>query len=247
MVLPKKSIDPRRALTQKGFNYTGTRAEIQIMKPELVIIARGWDHEGWWGRFYPSDLPPDWRLPYYANEFRGAMIPLPSVLGCSPETVRRWVQDIPAGFRFFLELPAQPEAAKMLVKLKPLHKHLGGILLVRGGRTGLSPLEWRELLTPLAGYPMCLDSALFPHGTQDLPGGPGLSLSWPGGAGPAPGETLALGRLKPTQSLRALREQIAAFLGYAERVILAALVLDGQPPDIEMLRQARMIGEVLGH
>jgi len=218
------------------------------MKPEILVVARGWAHEGWWGSFYPPDLPPDWRLPYYANEFRGAMIPLRSVLGCSSETARRWTEDIPAGFRFFLELPAQPEAAKMLAKLQALHKHLSGILLVQGSRTDLSPLEWRELLMPLTGYPLCLDAALFPHGPRGIGHLPsGLSVSWPGGAR-MPGGTLALGRLKPTQSLRALREQIAAFLAYAGggRVSLAVLVLDGQPPDIEILRQARVIGELLG-
>ncbi len=31
---------------------------------EVLVGARGWEHEAWTDRFYPADLPEDWRLTY---------------------------------------------------------------------------------------------------------------------------------------------------------------------------------------
>jgi len=44
---------------------SGTENELA----ELVVGARGWEHAQWLETYYPDDLPEDWQLDYYANEF----------------------------------------------------------------------------------------------------------------------------------------------------------------------------------
>lgn len=39
------------------------------------VGSNGWLHPGWDERFYPEDIPPDWKLSYYANEFSATVVP----------------------------------------------------------------------------------------------------------------------------------------------------------------------------
>ena len=43
---------------------------------ELLLRARDWEHPAWNQEFYPDDLPEDWRLSYYANEFPVVLVPV---------------------------------------------------------------------------------------------------------------------------------------------------------------------------
>ena len=45
----------------------------------LLLGTQGWQRAEWIGSYYPADLPPDWRLAYYAND-----------CGCEPEVDPRW-------------------------------------------------------------------------------------------------------------------------------------------------------------
>ena len=69
----------------------------------LVVGARGWQRAGWAGSYYPADVPPEWRLAYYANEFTGVLVPRRDWLGASNAARRQWHDDTPAGFRFLIE------------------------------------------------------------------------------------------------------------------------------------------------
>lgn len=73
----------------------------------LDIVTPGWELPGWDADFYPSDLPPDWRLTYFANEHPAVL--LAAHLWSAPHAVaalETWRGDVPAGFRFYLGLPA---------------------------------------------------------------------------------------------------------------------------------------------
>ncbi len=49
--------------------------EVSTSKTESIKLgACGWNHGHWQGRFYPDDLPVDWRLSYYANEFSAVLL-----------------------------------------------------------------------------------------------------------------------------------------------------------------------------
>ena len=77
------------------------------------VAARGWEHPAWSGIFYPEDIPAEWRLTYYANEFPAVVVPA-SAWGADPAAqARQWYADTPEGFGFLLEgtPPAGVEAA----------------------------------------------------------------------------------------------------------------------------------------
>ena len=53
------------------------------------------------GGFYPDDLPPEWRLNYYANAFESACLPL-TALPVDGELREEWLDSLPEGFRLSL-------------------------------------------------------------------------------------------------------------------------------------------------
>jgi len=66
----------------------------------IRVGACGWDHIDWPGAFYPDDLPEDWRLSYYANEFSSILVP-EDVWQANDADFEQWVEDVPDDFRFY--------------------------------------------------------------------------------------------------------------------------------------------------
>jgi hypothetical protein len=94
----------------------------------LIVGARGWDHPGWNGKFYPEDLPQDWRLSYYANEFSGVLVPKSIWQTSEPELIANWCDDVPDDFLFFLEASDSHALAPLRVTCRDLFgQHWGGI------------------------------------------------------------------------------------------------------------------------
>ena len=75
------------------------------VKPfSLCLGARDWEHPSWAQDYYPEDLPADWRLSYYANDLSQVLVPQARWLGAGEAGWADWVEAVPPGFRFFLEL-----------------------------------------------------------------------------------------------------------------------------------------------
>jgi len=119
--------------------------------PERAIRvgACGWGHEHWLDTFYPDDLPEDWRLNYYANEFSTVLVEEEkwrSNLGKLDE----WADAVSEGFLFYLKstLDKPPE----LIQIKQqLGSHFAGIVgeassSVMIELSSKSLREWREWL-----------------------------------------------------------------------------------------------------
>lgn len=64
------------------------------------IGTSGWSYDHWTGPFYPSDLPPDDRLAYYARRLRSAEINNTFYHLPSEQTLAHWRDCVPADFRF---------------------------------------------------------------------------------------------------------------------------------------------------
>lgn len=91
----------------------------------FLLGGAGWDHPHWVGAFYPEDLPPDWRLAYYAHFFGCVLVPPAAWRGAA---LAGWLADTPPDFRFLLEEGAGVEAAARL-----LGARCGGVVEA-GGR-----------------------------------------------------------------------------------------------------------------
>ncbi|MET0024770.1 MAG: hypothetical protein ABW085_10945 [Sedimenticola sp.] len=96
---------------------------------ELLIGARDWEHPAWCGDFYPDDLPEDWRLTYYANEFMSVLLPAERWVDAREEAVEEWCDSVHDRFTFFLELPGGEGAVEDLpVRLKAVAAVMGDLL-----------------------------------------------------------------------------------------------------------------------
>ncbi|MDM7321963.1 MAG: hypothetical protein P3W87_001495 [Gammaproteobacteria bacterium] len=90
-----------------------------------------WRHAAWQGRFYPEDLPEDWQLAFYANEFDALGLAAEAWFAPSLEELAGWVKDTREGFYFYPELPAW-QVPDLEVRLKVLGPRLGAILAGAG-------------------------------------------------------------------------------------------------------------------
>jgi len=70
-----------------------------------VIGSWGWRHPEWDDDvFYPHDLPREWRLSYYANEFHLVMVPAAYWLA-DGSTEEDWLDDVSGVFTFYIDWP----------------------------------------------------------------------------------------------------------------------------------------------
>lgn len=99
-----------------------------------VIGSWGWRHPEWEKDvFYPDDLPSDWRLSYYANEFDTVVVPASywSADGYGDED---WLDDVTDVFRFyidwpFLQMSTQAEYEKCAQYCQSLEQQLSAVLV----------------------------------------------------------------------------------------------------------------------
>ena len=100
-----------------------------MSKPEIWIGARGWRHESWVGDFYPDDMPSDWWLRYYSNEFDTVLVPWNYLCDADTPTLQKWIDDTDDGFAFFAELPFTASNSQVENVLAALHPRLAGLLI----------------------------------------------------------------------------------------------------------------------
>jgi uncharacterized protein YecE (DUF72 family) len=104
------------------------------------IGSCAWTYEDWRGVFYPGDLPTSQWLGWYARVFNA--VEIDSTFYSSPpaSTIAKWLGEAPAHFRFTCKAPkvithqlklrnCEEPLAEFLETMRPLHGHLGAILV----------------------------------------------------------------------------------------------------------------------
>ena len=225
---------------------------------EIIVTARGWSYPSWHGTFYPDDLPEDWQLSYYGNEFSAVVVPASEWVGIDPVEIERWVEDVPEGFLFYLEIEDPLTDWEQTAKiLKPLGDQLGGFLLrpmeVDADLAIISPnIASASQLAPV--------SVLLPDGVEPNTAGKkmlkqfGVQCSWNVGEG-KPGwmdsdydSQLVVVCIAGNKNFtaRQWRETIETSMDKSavkDRTVL--MVIDSEKPKISDLRTAMMIGEMM--
>lgn len=70
-----------------------------------IIGSWGWRHPEWEKDvFYPDDLPTDWQLSYYSNEFDAVVVPA-SYWSTDGYGEDDWLDDITDDFAFYIDWP----------------------------------------------------------------------------------------------------------------------------------------------
>lgn len=112
----------------------------------VELVPRGWEGSEWLGAFYPPDLPPDWRLAYFANEFPAVLVPAERWLGAD-HGLDELAAQLPEGLRCYLELSGADWAARPWL---PAAERLGARL------AGLVATDAAGTADPGAGVPFFL-------------------------------------------------------------------------------------------
>jgi len=73
---------------------------------DLLIGTRDWQNTAWSGKFYPDNLPDDWRFCFYSNQFRVVLIPGTVWESVTTEAINTWIEDSDDEFKVVCELPA---------------------------------------------------------------------------------------------------------------------------------------------
>ncbi len=121
----------------------------------LLVGAYGWQQAAMIEQYYPVDLPEEWRLSFYANEFSAVLVPATLWLAVDVE-LDEWL-DVPAGFRFYLESAGGEHARKLDEVKQQLGEHFAGLVTEMDGideDTGVAVIDphsrnlrgWREWL-----------------------------------------------------------------------------------------------------
>lgn len=202
------------------------QAEVPSIRPSICLGSRDWDLPGWVGSYYPPDLPTDWRLTYYANDFSLVLVPQGRWVGAGPERGRAWRNEVSERFRFYLELSdLQPWALKRLPRwADALGTCLGGILV--SGARGL------ELDSGYGGAFFQALSVTDPTALSRLPTGP---------------RPVAV--VTTTRALGSLREQRSLFSALVGRFGAQGPIpvfVNGDPPPARVLLDARELTQLMG-
>ena len=173
---------------------------------QVLIGARGWLHPGWQGHFYPDDLPPDWQLAYYANEF--SMVVIREQEWEQLENIATLREDCAEDFRFVVELPLSLSEEKLstyIERLRQLGKQCAGVIVHADQASACTFLP--------AAIPRYIEGS-------------------------------SLVKIQTGASLKALRALMERALQMqASSPVL--FVVEGEPPDVELLRNAQIMFELL--
>lgn len=91
----------------------------------------GWQHSQWLGAFYPEDLPEDWWLPFYGNEFPIVAVPASSWSADPEEQIDEWLDNSDEHFGFIFEWSwtTSDDLRKFCQLLEPIKEKTKGLLL----------------------------------------------------------------------------------------------------------------------
>jgi hypothetical protein len=113
----------------------------------LTLAAYGWSPADWAQHFYPDDLPQDWWVSYYANEFKSVLLPANRWEVPLAEAAF-WHAEAGADFSFYLEVTADLLQAGYWPQVQAaVEQHLAGQvagLLVEVAALPQLPASWQE-------------------------------------------------------------------------------------------------------
>ena len=214
------------------------------MKQTINVGAYGWLHPHWINSFYPEDLPLDWRLGYYSNEFNTVLVPSFYWQDQYLADCAALLDDVHSGFQFFIEcddrifdMVSLLELTEALNILKP---QLSG-LVFPGGLQMEKPIDERFLMLAdalevdmIAGQPV-----------------PGAKKLW------RPGDTLENPQQRARfaiieddlRDLRTVRSFIEPFISQLqdEEDSAASLIVSHPQLQVADLSKFRSVLEIMGH
>jgi len=192
---------------------------------DVVVGARGWLHQSWLESYYPEDIPDEWRLGYYGNEFNTVLVPWEQ-WQVSVEALEEGLDDTSDDFHLYLELP---EAVQPLpAHLSEILDRITGLVCTKGEATG-----WQEPCS-------VLNVALF----SLLPNEKSLLNCFRASGNDKLAELVLVDKSTGIDDLALMREQLELVLGLADKRL--DLIFVDETPALDSMRNTQMIAELLG-
>ncbi len=203
------------------------------MGSELMIGALGWDHSAWSEQFYPDDLPPEWRLSYYANEFQTVVLPLECWLAGDHEQFDGWREDVSDRFHFVLDITGMTAGdAEAMGPLGRCQAALGDRLA--------GAVSWMPLTEPVRERVRSrLGEARFLAVAGSLEQEPAVQVAEDGVA------LCALVAGEAVSDLKSLRSVLESLSVRIRGAVSPMLFFSGRPPPIKVMREAAILWQLL--
>ena len=219
----------------------------------VLIGACGWKHSSWVDNFYDEDLPEDWQLGFYANEF--PIVCVPSSDWIQVNDISEWLDDISDSFRFIMEIPENilmDDAAYSgaLTKIKSLGEACLGIVLPLNQNL-CSDIEFlkKRLILAQEVASVCVDkkNAILDDEINKVLTNLHINEVWEdemldAGTSNISGRnhgSLAINHVSSDNlAMPDLRKIIECSLSASKEGCVSVLCIEGAPPSLEVLRNA---------
>ena len=217
-------------VSHNGSAFVDNRAIMAEQRPLINILPVGWNHAAWNGEFYPEDLPPEWRLSYFANEFPGVLIPQQDWCVSENQGLRSWSDDVVEGFRFFLTLNQMLDLEVRVDVANSLEGNFGGFVIPARMRQRFAGQD--NLQTPEINYYTLLCKE-FAFNDRSLRGFDARQIAF----------LISMSDLPDLKGQRLFLERIATEVTADAEVLL---FIQGDPPELDSLRDFRTLAQLLG-
>ena len=226
----------------------------------VLIGACGWKHPSWLNDFYSDDLPEDWQLGFYSNEF--PVVYVPSTDWLDADDFDDWVEDVADSFRFILEIPSSvltdnDTFSSVLTKIKSLSEHCLGVVLLLDQSTPDDAQLLNDALMQLQGLTsVCVESKELNLSAeiQSILLKQNVSATWDGQFKEGDSaESLGLMRgdlsishvSSENLDMPTLRKVLEICLESSNEEHTSVLCIDGEPPSLEIIRNADILLNLL--
>ncbi len=221
----------------------------------VLMGACDWRHPAWNNDYYSEDLPEDWHLGFYSNEFPVVFVPASRWL--DNDALSEWGEDVSDSFRFVLEIPAEVLADRLhfssaLKQVKILEGFcLGVVFKLEKNILNNLPLLVEHIKQAQEIVPVCIDvdgnaastelNAVLAeyHVSQIWHGETQKPETYQSGS-------LAIAHISDEKlDMVALRRIVEGCLAASTEECTSVLIFEGNPPSLEMLRNADIIINLL--
>ncbi|WP_319380036.1 hypothetical protein [Thiomicrorhabdus sp.] len=202
----------------------------------LTLGAKGWQHPAWEKTFYPEDMPEEWQLDYYANEFRALLIPYEIWLRWDENQLEEIEEALEVPFACCFEAPLsiEDEALRQLETVAGVLGDRAYGVLLRGGtlqkQHGVQEGRLAGLPVTLVSEQSALPGWQWQYNGVTVSGRP---LGYVDGLPASAGERTAL--------LRSFVDSLPD--GQTDTVFF----VDVEGIEIDSLRQLKLMAELLGY
>ena len=222
----------------------------------IQIGAYGWSHAAWQDDFYPHELPEDWQLGYYGNEFPVIMVPAAYWQQPGPAQIEAALEDCAESLQVVYEAPlvlqADTPVAEAVSLVHDLVEQIGALaqpcaaLSIPADSADFPFGEFLQVLDVSIPVVFCFATGLADTQASHLY--PlfkeyAVGLCWTGGAGEEALQfgPVALTIIRGPLEMRRLRGVIETILATTSQEQHSILIFQDEPPDIQSMRNAAVM------